>query len=60
VNVGKEVVKDARTVLNGATPAVIAKVESGEVSVSKAAKEVRASRPKAAPQPKPAAVGANR
>jgi hypothetical protein len=42
VNVSKDMVKDARTVLSGATPEIIAKVRSGEISVSKAAKEVRA------------------
>jgi protein gp37 len=53
INVSATVIKDARTVLAKATPEVIAKVESGEVSVSKAAKEVRASQPKAAPKPQP-------
>lgn len=51
VNVGKDVVKDARTVLAKATPETIAKVDRGELSVSRAAKEVRASTPAPARQP---------
>ena len=41
-NVSKDTVKDSRTVLADATPETIAKVESGELSVSCAAREVSA------------------
>jgi len=45
-------VKDARVVLAHASPEVIAAVQAGELSVSKAAKETREAKPKPAPQPK--------
>jgi protein gp37/ParB-like chromosome segregation protein Spo0J len=51
LNVGKSVIKDARTVLTEATPETIAAVEAGTISVSRAAKETRAATPKPAKQP---------
>lgn len=48
VNVATRTVKDARVVLSQASPEVIAKVEAGDLSVSRAAKEVRASTPRPA------------
>jgi len=41
MNVSKDVVKDARTVLDSAPAEVVAQVEAGELSVSKAAREIR-------------------
>ncbi len=52
LNVGKDVVKDARVVLADASRETIARVQAGELSVSKAAKETREVKPKPAPQPK--------
>ena len=62
VNVGDRAVKDARVVLAQASPEVIAAVEAGDMSVSRAAKETRAATPRPvapkpatpAPAPKPA------
>lgn len=54
LNVRKDVVKDARVVLASASPEVIAKVQAGELSVSKAAKETREAKPKPAALPKAA------
>jgi protein gp37/ParB-like chromosome segregation protein Spo0J len=54
-NVGTSAVKDARAVLTEGSPETIAAVEAGEMSVSRAAKETRASTPKPAKPPKPAA-----
>jgi len=48
LNVGK----DARVVLADASRETIARVQAGELSVSKAAKETREVKPKPAPQPK--------
>lgn len=54
LNVGKNTVIDARTVLSSNDPKTIAAVDSGAVSVSRAAWEIREARPvpvKAAPKP---------
>lgn len=56
LNISKGTVKDARTVLASGDAAKIAAVERGEVAVSRAAKEVRAERPKLTPQPRPAPI----
>ena len=52
LNVGTSTVSDARTVLASGDAKTIAAVEQGKLSVSRAAKEVRQSRPRPAPQPK--------
>ncbi len=55
VNVAPRSVKDARVVLAHATPEVIAKVERGELAVSKAAREIREATPRPVKQ-KPVTV----
>ncbi len=52
LNVSEKTVKDARAVLASRDAKTIAAVDSGQVSVSRAAKQVRASTPKPAPKPK--------
>lgn len=51
-NISKDSVKDARVVIAEGSPETIAAVEAGEMSVSRAAKETRASTPKPTKQPK--------
>jgi protein gp37 len=51
-NVSKDTVKDSRTVLASATLETIARVENGELAVSRAAREVRAAMPKPVLAPK--------
>ena len=53
LNVSERGVKDARTVLASGDTATIEKVERGEVSVSRAAKEIRASTPRQVSPPRP-------
>jgi protein gp37 len=53
LNVSDKTVTDARTVLASGDEDLIAAADQGEVSVSRAAKEVRASRPKRVKHPKP-------
>ena len=66
VNVGDRAVKDARVVLAQASPEVIAAVEAGDMSVSRAAKETRAATPRpvapkpATPAPAPAPAAGRR
>jgi protein gp37 len=52
-NVSPRTVKDARVVQNSARPEVIAKVNSGALSVSRAAKDIRASTPRPVRPPPP-------
>src|SRR4051812_22712765 len=45
LNIGERTVKDARTVIASGNASLVAAVERGEVSVSRAAKEIRAATP---------------